>query len=75
MSKSTNYTGLPILNQLLFFMQGVNIRKIAKQYDAERYVKKFDARQLLVAVLFGVMGQENKNECLDDKKEEREVVF
>jgi hypothetical protein len=55
MGKSTNFTGQPILNQLLFFIQGVNIKKIAKQHNAERYVKKFDSRQHLIVMLFGVI--------------------
>ena len=55
MSKSTIFSGQPILNQLLFFIQGVNIRKIAKQHEAERYVKKFDTRKHLIVMLFGVL--------------------
>jgi len=55
MSKSTNFIGQPILNQLLFFIKGVNINKIAKKYEAERYVKKFDTRKHLIVMLFGVI--------------------
>lgn len=55
MSKSTNFTGQPILNQLLFFTKGVNIKKIAKRHDAECYVKKFDTRKHLIVMLFGVI--------------------
>ena len=33
MGKSTNFTGQPILNQVLFFTQGVNINKIAKNME------------------------------------------
>jgi hypothetical protein len=55
MSKSTNFIGQPILKQLLFFIEGVNIKKIAKQHDAERYVKKFDTRKHLIVMLFGVI--------------------
>jgi hypothetical protein len=38
MGKNTNFTGQSILNQLLFYIRGVNIKRIAKKYDAERYV-------------------------------------
>jgi hypothetical protein len=55
MGKNTNFTGQPILNQLLFYIQGVNISRIAKKYDAERYVKKFDTRQHSAVMLFGVI--------------------
>jgi hypothetical protein len=55
MGKSTNFIGQPILNQLLFFTQGVNINKIAKKHNGERYVKKFDTRKHLIVMLFGVI--------------------
>jgi hypothetical protein len=55
MGKNTNFIGQPILNQLLYYIQEVNIKKIAKKYDAERYVKKFDTRQYLIVMLFGVI--------------------
>jgi hypothetical protein len=45
MGKSTNFIGQPLLNQLLFFVSGVNIRGISKRHNAERYVKKFDTHQ------------------------------
>jgi hypothetical protein len=54
MGKSTNFIGQPLLNQLLFFVNGVNINKIAKKHNAERYIKKFDTRKHLVVMLFGV---------------------
>jgi hypothetical protein len=55
MGKSTNFNGQPILNQLLYFIQGVNIRKIAKRHDGERYIKKFDTRNHPVVMIFGVI--------------------
>ncbi|MDR0613024.1 MAG: DUF4372 domain-containing protein [Dysgonamonadaceae bacterium] len=39
---------------MLFFVNGVNISKIAKQHDAEHYVKKFDTRKHPVVMLFGI---------------------
>ncbi|MDR1524885.1 MAG: DUF4372 domain-containing protein, partial [Tannerella sp.] len=52
MSKSTNFTGQLLPNQLLFFVNGVNINKISKHHDAECYVKKFDTRKHLIVMLF-----------------------
>ena len=54
MGKNTNFIGQPLPNQLLFFVNGVNISKIANQHDAEHYVKKFDTRKRPVVMLFGV---------------------
>jgi hypothetical protein len=36
MGKSTNFSGQPILNQLLFYIQEININRIAKKYEVER---------------------------------------
>jgi hypothetical protein len=55
MSKSTNFTGQPLLSQLLFYTRGININKLAKPYAAERYVKQYDTRKHLIAMLFGVI--------------------
>ncbi|NDV96933.1 IS4 family transposase [Dysgonomonas sp. 521] len=55
MSKSRDFIGQPILNQLLIFIQGVNISKIAKKHDGEYYVKKFDTRKHLIVMLFGII--------------------
>ncbi len=41
MGKSKNFSGQPIFNQLLKFIDKSEIRKIAKKHDTERYVKKF----------------------------------
>ena len=41
MGKNMNFSGQPIFNQLLKFLDKSDIRKIAKEHDAERYVKKF----------------------------------
>lgn len=52
MGKSTNFSGQPIFNQLLKFIDKRDIRKIAKQHNAERYVKKFTTYHHLVVMLF-----------------------
>jgi hypothetical protein len=55
MGKSINYIGQPILKQMLSYVSKWGIRKIAKKHGAEKYVKKFDARQHLAVMLFGVI--------------------
>jgi hypothetical protein len=52
MGKSTNFSGQPIFNQLLTFIDKSEIRKIARKHDSERYVKKFTTYNHLVVMLF-----------------------
>jgi hypothetical protein len=52
MSKSTNFSGQPILNQLLFFLDKTEIKKIAKRNDSDKYVKKFNTYNHLIVMLF-----------------------
>jgi len=52
MYKDINFIGQPILTQLLFYIKGINIDKIARKHKAERYVKKFSTRQHLIIMLF-----------------------
>jgi len=55
MRKSTNFIGQPLLNQILYFISGSKVRKIAAKHNAERYVKKFDTHQHLIVMLFSVI--------------------
>lgn len=52
MGKSTNFSGQPIFNQLLMFIDKSEIRRIARQHGAERYVKKFTTYHHVVVMLF-----------------------
>jgi hypothetical protein len=52
MGKSKNFSEQPIFNQLIKFIGKSEIRKIAKQHDAERYVKKFTTYNHIVVMLF-----------------------
>lgn len=54
MGKNTIFSGQPIFNQLLTFIDKSEIRKIAKQHGSERYVKKFTTYNHLVVMLFVV---------------------
>lgn len=52
MGKNINFNGQPIFNQLIKFIDKSEIRKIAMQHDAERYVKKFTTYNHLIVMLF-----------------------
>ena len=52
MGKSKNFSGQPIFNQLIKFIDKSEIKKIARQHDAERYVKKFTTYNHLIVMLF-----------------------
>jgi hypothetical protein len=41
---NTNFTGQPILNQLLMFIDKGSIRKIAAKHQTDQYVKKFTSQ-------------------------------
>jgi len=52
MGKIRNFSGQPIFNQLIKFIDKTEIRKIAKQHSAERYVKKFTTYHHVIVMLF-----------------------
>lgn len=52
MGKITNFSGQPIFNQLLKFIDKSEIKKIAKKHGTERYVKKFTTYNHVVVMLF-----------------------
>lgn len=52
MGKSINFSGQPIFNQLIKFIDKSEIRKIAKKHESERYVKKFTTYNHIVVMLF-----------------------
>ncbi len=52
MGKNSNFSGQPIFNELLKFIDKSDIRKIAKKHNAEKYVKKFTTYNHLVVMLF-----------------------
>ena len=54
MGKSTNFSGQPLFNQLIKFIDKGDVKKIAKQHQAERYVKKFSTYNHMVVMLFVV---------------------
>jgi hypothetical protein len=52
MGKSKNFSGQPIFNQLIKFIDKSEIKKIASQHNSERYVKKFTTYNHLIVMLF-----------------------
>jgi hypothetical protein len=52
MGKSKNFSGQPIFNQLIKFIDKSEIKRIAKTHGAERYVKKFSTYNHVVVMLF-----------------------
>jgi len=52
MGKNTKFSGQPIFNQLITFIDKPEIRKIAKHHSAERYVKKFSTYNHVIVMLF-----------------------
>lgn len=52
MGKSSNFTGQPIFNQLIKFIDKSDVRKIGRKHGAERYVKKFTTYNHVVVMLF-----------------------
>jgi hypothetical protein len=55
MGKSKNFSGQPIFNQLIKFIDKGEIKQIAKKHGAERYVKKFGTYNHVVVMLFVAM--------------------
>lgn len=52
MGKSKNFSGQPILNQLIKFIDKKEVSRIAQDHGAERYVKKFASHNHLIVMLF-----------------------
>ena len=52
MGKNINFSGQPVFNQLIKFIDKSEVRKIAKKHGAERYVKKFSTFNHVVVMLF-----------------------
>jgi hypothetical protein len=55
MGKSTNFTGQPVLSQLLKFIDKQKILDLSRKMGCERYVKSLDSYTHLVVMLFGVL--------------------
>ena len=56
MSKSTHFTGQPILNQIISLINKQKLLRTAKTQGADHYVKHFDSYTHLVTMLYAVIG-------------------
>jgi hypothetical protein len=54
MGKSINFSGQPLFNQLITFIDKGDVKRIAKKHKAERYIKKFSTYNHMVVMLFVV---------------------
>ncbi len=52
MNKSTFFTGQPIFSQLIKLLSKRDVDRIARQYGANRYCKKFDTWHHLLSMLY-----------------------
>lgn len=52
MAKDPNFIGQPIFSQLLSLIKKQNVVEVARQYNADRYTKKFDTHGHLVTMLY-----------------------
>ncbi len=55
MNKSTHFSGIPIIKQILKFISQFDISRTVEQYDSDRYYKKFKTYDHLVTMLFATM--------------------
>ncbi len=59
MNKSTFFSGQPIFTQLLKFIPKDTILRIARQYNADRYCKRFSTYEHLVTILYSIFNNCN----------------
>ena len=54
MGKDTNFIGQPIFGQLLNFLDKGHIKRVSRELEADKYVKKFTSYKHVVVMLFAV---------------------
>lgn len=59
MNKSTFFSGQPIFTQLLRFIPKDTTLRIARQYNADRYCKRFTTYEHLVTILYSIFNNCN----------------
>lgn len=55
MNKSRNFSGQPIIKQVLSFIDPNNVNRTANKYQSDRYTKKFTTYDHLVTMIFTVL--------------------
>lgn len=59
MNKGTHFSGQPMYGQLINLLNKEEILKFSREYNGERYVKRFDAYQHMVIMLYAVIRKFN----------------
>jgi len=54
MSKGTHFIGQPLLCELIKYINKSKVLLFSREEGGERYIKKFDAWQHMVVMLYGV---------------------
>ena len=54
MGKDTNFIGKPIFGQLLNFLDKGHIKRVSRELEADKYVKRFTSYKHVVVMLFAV---------------------
>ncbi|MGV8814265.1 MAG: DUF4372 domain-containing protein [Gelidibacter sp.] len=55
MNKSKNFSGQPIIKQVLNFLDTKDIYRTAKKHNSDRYTKRFTTYDHLVTMIFAVI--------------------
>jgi len=55
MNKSTHFSGIPIIKQILKFIPPSDVTRTAKSYNSDRYYKKFKTYDHLVTMLYATI--------------------
>ena len=55
MNKSTNFSGTPIIKQILNYIEPSGISRTAKKYSSDRYYKKFKTFDHLVTMIYATL--------------------
>ena len=55
MNKSTNFSGIPVINQILKYILPTDISRTAEKYNSDRYYKKFKTYDHLVTMIYATL--------------------
>ena len=55
MNKSTNFSGIPIIKQILQFILPSDISRTAEQYNSDKYYKKLRTYDHLVTMIYATL--------------------
>ena len=55
MNKGTHFSGQPMYGQLINLLNKEEILKFSREYNGERYIKRFDAYQHMAIMLYAVI--------------------